>query len=80
MTACIHGDVCREYLRRRRGIICRTCPSGCRFYEPDDRTCRNVSTVTGKFTCSSCHQSWRIACGNGEVVYCPSCGAMVVNE
>lgn len=34
MTACIHGDVCREYLRQHMGIICQTCPSGCRFYEP----------------------------------------------
>lgn len=34
MTACIHGDVCREHLRQHKGIICQTCPSGCRFYEP----------------------------------------------
>ncbi len=39
MSPCIHGEVCREYLRQRRGIICRTCPKGCSFYEPKERTC-----------------------------------------
>lgn len=34
MNACIHGDVCREYLRQHRGIICQACPRWCRFYEP----------------------------------------------
>lgn len=38
MTACVHGDVCREYLRQNRGIICQTCPTGCRFYEPKRET------------------------------------------
>ena len=96
MTACIHGDVCREYVRRfshlcRKGlfsggdgyacILSRDCPSGCRFYEPKrERTCRNVPTVPGKFTCSRCHQSWRLAAGNGGVAYCQSCGAKVVPD
>lgn len=31
---CVHGEVCREYLKQRRGIICQTCPKGCKFYEP----------------------------------------------
>ena len=38
MGPCIHGEVCREYLRQHKGIICRTCPSGCRFYEPKRET------------------------------------------
>ena len=38
MNACIHGEVCREYMRQRRGIICRTCPGGCRFYAPNSET------------------------------------------
>lgn len=81
MTACIHGEVCREYLRQRRGIICRTCPRGCRFYEPKrERTCHNISTVPCKFTCSECHQSWRKANGNGAFAYCPNCGAKVIQE
>lgn len=44
--------------------------------EPD--ACRDVSTVTGKFTCSRCRQSWRSTPGNGHVKFCPSCGAEVV--
>lgn len=80
MTACVHGEVCREYLRQHKGIICQTCPSGCRFYEPEERTCRDASTLPGKFTCSECHQSWRKAKGNGEIAYCPCCGAKVVGE
>lgn len=50
MTACIHGEVCREYVRRfshlcRKGlfsggdgyacILSTDCPRGCRFYEPE---------------------------------------------
>lgn len=81
MTACIHGDVCREYLRQHRGIICQSCPRWCRFYEPKrERTCRNISTVPCKFTCSECHQSWREAKGNGAFAYCPCCGAMVMDQ
>lgn len=81
MTACIHGDVCREYLRQHRGIICQACPRWCRFYEPKrERTCRNISTVPCKFTCSECHQSWREAKGNGAFAYCPCCGAMVMDQ
>lgn len=38
MRPCIHGEVCREYLRQHKGIICRTCPTGCRFYEPKRET------------------------------------------
>ena len=56
MSPCIHGEVCREYVRRfshlcRKGlfssgdgyacILSRDCPSGCRFYEPKrERTCQ----------------------------------------
>lgn len=31
---CVHGEVCREYLKQGRGIICQTCPKGCSFYKP----------------------------------------------
>lgn len=63
MTPCIHGEVCREYVRRfshlcRKGlfsggdgyacILSRDCPSGCRFYEPKrERTCRIYDTDHG---------------------------------
>ena len=81
MTACIHGEVCREYLRQHRSIICQTCPTGCRFYEPKrERTCHNISTVPCKFTCSECHQSWREAKGNGAFAFCPNCVAMVIHD
>lgn len=43
-------------------------------------TCRDVSTVPGKFTCSRCHQSWRSTPGNGHIMFCPSCGAEVVDK
>ena len=48
--------------------------------EPEERTCRNISTVPCKFTCSECHQSWREAKGNGAFAYCPCCGAMVMDQ
>lgn len=48
--------------------------------EPEERTCRNISTVPCKFTCSECHQSWREAKGNGAFAYCPCCGAMVMDK
>lgn len=46
--------------------------------EPEEPTCRNVSTVPWKFTCSECHQSWRKVKGNGEFGFCPSCNAKVI--
>lgn len=48
--------------------------------EPEERTCRDASTVPCKFTCSECHQSWRKAKGNGAFAYCPCCGARVVDR
>lgn len=48
--------------------------------EPEERTCRNISTVPCKFTCSECHQSWREAKGNGAFAFCPNCGAMVTHD
>lgn len=48
--------------------------------EPQERTCRNISTVPCKFTCSECHQSWRKTNGNGAFAYCPCCGAMVMDQ
>lgn len=95
MTACVHGDVCREYLRQHKGIICQTCPSGCRFYEPKrERTCRNTA---GKpfagyrmFSCSECGAYLEVdgdtdanlfAGGERPMPrYCPNCGAKVVQE
>ena len=94
MTACVHGDVCREYLRQHKGIICQTCPSGCRFYEPKrERTCRNIANKTDRefgnpFICSECgadpHDAESYHCGfsSGEYDwrFCPNCGAKVVGE
>lgn len=91
MSACIHGEVCREYLRQRRGIICQTCPTGCRFYEPKERTCRNTA---GKpfagyrmFSCSECgaylevdgDTDANLLAGSERPMprYCPNCGARV---
>lgn len=48
--------------------------------EPEERTCRNISTVPCKFTCSECHQSWRRANGNGAFAYCPNCGTKVIHD
>ena len=31
---CVHGDLCRAYIRNFRVIYCDTCPSGCKFYKP----------------------------------------------
>ena len=90
MAACIHGEVCREYLRQHKGIICRTCPTGCRFYEPKrERTCRNTSeaVVKGPFTCSACgeHSKTWYHMGFGDMYadvpnFCPNCGARVVRD
>lgn len=63
MTACIHGEVCREYLRQRRGIICRTCPTLCRFYEPEERTCRVVTEVRALSLTQDTHTKSCSACG-----------------
>lgn len=94
MTACVHGNVCREYLRQHKGIICQTCPSGCRFYEPKrERTCRicltNIIDTLGQrmFQCSSCgYLMENNACFSDDGVevewisYCPNCGAKVIQE
>lgn len=71
MSLCIHGDVCREYLRQRRGIICQTCPRGCRFYEQEERTV----VLTGAGLCPEC----RRLVGEGER-YCAYCGARAVTD
>ena len=87
MTACVHGDVCREYLRQHKGIICQTCPSGCRFYEPKrERTCRMHRDERWTWHCGNCDDSYR----NGEGIvpwydswepdFCPDCGARVVAD
>lgn len=37
MAACIHGDVCRAWMRQtgaRQPLSCN-CPHGCQFYEKD---------------------------------------------
>lgn len=78
MRLCIHGEVCREYVRRfshlcRKGlfsggdgyacILSRDCPGGCRFYEPKrERTCRMHRDERGTWHCDNCDDSYR----NGE--------------
>ena len=84
MAACIHGEVCREYLRQHRSIICQTCPTGCRFYEPKrERTCRVIMKWDGfdgrDPVCSKCgtnfdDKKWH------EQKFCPNCGAKVIQE
>ena len=44
-----------------------------------ERTCRNLSSIGWKFTCSECHSSIRPGESNMPS-YCPSCGAKVVVE
>lgn len=76
MTACIHGEVCREYLRQRRGIICQTCPTGCRFYEPEERTCRMIDNGV-ELCCSVCDRRHGY---DDEPDFCMGCGAKVVEQ
>ena len=56
-----------------------------RRYVPE-RTCRNVSERPGEFECSECGATlyggdetgfW---IDNGDLSYCPNCGARVVSE
>ena len=44
-----------------------------------ERTCRNLSSIGWKFTCSECHSSIRPGESNMPN-YCPNCGAKVVSE
>ncbi len=32
---CVHGNLCRQYLREGHGILRETCPK-CEFYSPKD--------------------------------------------
>lgn len=89
MTACVHGDVCREYLRQHKGIIYQTCPSGCRFYEPEERTCHIECVKSGPFydvfrfdCCGKEYSESRTDDGATELplVVCPFCGAKVIQE
>ena len=90
MAACIHGEVCREYLRQHKGIICQTCPTGCRFYEPKrERTCHAVRIAVPfdprdfpddlvevyQFRCSECSVLLE-----DDWSFCPNCGAKVLQE
>ena len=87
MTACVHGDVCREYLRQHKGIICQTCPTGCRFYEPEERTCRMTVLETARgnpkhflmYVCSECHGAV-VHDRYDPIYYCQNCGRKVVGE
>lgn len=45
-------------------------------YVPE-RTCRDTSPMSYKFTCSECHSSYRFG-SEHKVWYCPYCGAKVV--
>ena len=42
-SPCIHGDVCRAYIRERGCILRSTCPR-CEHYEPVDKS---VDTMHG---------------------------------
>lgn len=43
--------------------------------EPEpERTCRDTSPMSYKFTCSECHSSYRFG-SEHKVWYCPHCGA-----
>lgn len=33
MTKCVHGDVCREYMRRYKKILCSSCPDKCPYFK-----------------------------------------------
>lgn len=33
-VACIHGEVCRAYLRLTHDILSGSCPYRCKYYEP----------------------------------------------
>lgn len=33
---CIHGNLCRAYMREAHCILRQACPSGCEFYEPKE--------------------------------------------
>lgn len=48
--------------------------------EPEpERTCRDTSPMSYKFTCSECHSSYRFG-SEHKVWYCPYCGAKVMDE
>lgn len=48
--------------------------------EPEpERTCRDTSPMSYKFTCSECHSSYRFG-SEHKVWYCPYCGAKVVRN
>ena len=87
MSPCIHGEVCREYLRQRRGIICQTCPTGCRFYEPKERTCRMTVLENARgnprhflmYVCSECHGAV-VHDRYDPICFCPNCGRRVIPD
>lgn len=33
---CIHGNLCRAYMKEAHCILRQACPSGCEFYEPKE--------------------------------------------
>lgn len=48
--------------------------------EPEpERTCRDTSPMSYKFTCSECHSSYRFG-SEHKVWYCPCCGAKVIGN
>lgn len=48
--------------------------------EPEpERTCRDNSPMSYKFTCSKCHSSYRFG-SEHKVWYCPYCGAKVIGN
>lgn len=48
---CIHGDVCRAYMREKRCILRGRCPM-CEYYEPVDWSVGAKPYASEKSTCA----------------------------
>lgn len=50
MPKCIHGEVCRAYMRKGAHIISNYCPKQCKYFEPVKLcpTCRRKSNFCQK--------------------------------
>ena len=81
MAACIHGDVCRAYMRMFKSIqpLVQSCPNGCEFYEPKhrDMVCSMYLTGYPRYECSACGSIVSTSDGKKPRI-CPVCGARVV--
>lgn len=94
MTKCVHGNVCRAWMRKTGSIAPLTvkCPNKCPFYEPDfdtrahirkpELTCRNFGGeegTNGEYYDFAC-SACGFCCDQPEPNYCPNCGARVVTD